>query len=179
MTRTNWLGIAALWCAAPPLGAQTCPFNLDSIAAKAKESVDISLDSNMLQLAGKFLSSANSGESDAKSLLNGVKAICIRNYEFAGEGGYTPDDLQRVRSQLRAPQWSRVVHTQEKAESSEIFTRTEGGKITGFAIIAAEAKELHVVYVDGPIDLDKLSQFGGKFGIPPIPATHGANKPSK
>jgi hypothetical protein len=179
MTRTNWLGIVALCCAALPLGAQTCPFKLDHIAAKAKESVDITLDSTVLQLAGRFLSSGDTNESDAKSLLNGVKAICVRNYEFAKEGEYTADDLQRVRDQMRPPLWNRIVHAQEKNESSEIFTRTEGGKITGFAIVAAEAKELHVVYIDGPIDLDKLSRFGGKLGIPPIPPPDAARKPSK
>jgi len=175
MKRTVWLGILVLCCAAAPLGAQTCPFNLDHIAAKATESVDITLDAATLKLAGQFLSNA----PDAKSLLAGVKAICVRNYEFAKEGEYTPDDLQRVRNQLRAPLWSRIVHTQEKDESSEIFTRTEGGRVTGFAIVAAEPKELHVVYIDGPIDLDKLSSFGAQLGIPPIPVPHGAPKPSK
>jgi hypothetical protein len=179
MTRTNWLGILILSCALAPLGAQTCPFNLERLAAKAKESVDITLDPAVLQLAGRFLSAGNPDESDAKSLLAGVKAICVRNYEFAKEGEYTPEDLQAVRNQLRAPLWNRIVHAQEKNESSEIFTRTEGGKVTGFAVIAAEAKELHVVYIDGPVDLDKLSRFGGKLGIPPIPAPDAARKPSK
>ena len=178
MKRT-WLAILALSCAAVPLGAQTCPFNLDHIAAKAKELVDVTLDSATLQLAGKFLSSGKTNESEAKSLLAGVKAICVRNYEFAKEGEYTPDDLQRVRNQLPQPQWNRIVHAQEKDESSEVFTRTEGGRITGFAVIAAEPKELHVVYIDGAIDLDKLSRFGGQFGIPPIPAPDAARKPSK
>jgi hypothetical protein len=152
---------------------------VDNLAAKAKEKVEIALDSSVLQLAGRFLSSGDKGQSDAKNLLNGLKAICVRNYEFAKEGEYTSDDLQRVRAQLRAPLWNRIVHTQEKNESSEIFARTEGGKITGFALIAAEAKELHIVYIDGPVDLDKLSKFGGQFGIPPIPASNGARKPSK
>jgi hypothetical protein len=179
MRRVNWFGILVLCCAATAAGAQTCPFNLDHVAAKAKESVDITLDSTVLQLAGRFLSAADANQSDAKSLLNGLKAICVRNYEFAKEGEYTPDDLQRVRNQLRPPLWNRIVNVQEKNESSEVFTRTEGGRITGFAVIAAEAKELHVVYIDGPIDLDKLSRFGGQFGIPPIPAPDAARKPSK
>ncbi|HMD71209.1 MAG TPA: DUF4252 domain-containing protein [Bryobacteraceae bacterium] len=179
MRRAIRLGILALCCAAVPLGAQSCPFNLDHIGAKAKELAEVTLDSATLQLAGRFLSSGKPEESDAKSLLNGVKAICVRNYEFAKPGEYTPEDLQRVRSQLTPPLWNRVVHAQEKNESSEVFTRTEGGKITGFAVIAAEAKELTVVYVDGAIDLDKLSSFGGKFGIPPIPAPDGARKPAK
>jgi hypothetical protein len=179
MKRTNWLGILLLSCAGVSLGAQTCPFNLDHLSAKASQTAEVTLDSATLQLAGRFLSSGKTHEGEAKSLLDGIKAICVRNYEFAKEGEYTPADLQRVRDQLRPPLWSRIVHTQEKNESAEIFTRTEGGKVTGFAIVAAEAKELHVVYIDGPIDLDKLSQFGGKFGIPPIPAPDAARKPSK
>jgi Domain of unknown function (DUF4252) len=179
MKRFRWLGILVLCCAATPLGAQTCPIKLDHLAAKAKNLVDINLDSSVLQLAGKFLSSGDANENDARSLLNGLRAICVRNYEFAKEGEYTAADLQRVRDQLRPPLWKRIVHAQEQSESSEVFARTEGGKITGLAIIAAEAKELHIVYIDGPVDMDKLSRFGGKFGIPPIPAPDATRKSPK
>jgi hypothetical protein len=179
MKRNTWLGIVVLCGAALPLGAQNCPFNLDAIAAKAKEMADVTLDSSTLQLAGRFLSSGKPNESEAKKLLDGVKAICIRNYEFAKEGEYTAEDLQKVREQLPAPLWNRIVHTQEKNESSEVFVRTEDGRMTGFAVISAEPKELSVVYIDGLIDLDKLSRFGGAFGMPPIPAPHGPPKPSK
>jgi hypothetical protein len=34
------------------------------------------------------------------------------------------------------------------------------------AIIAADRKELTVVHIDGPIDLDGLAKLSGNFGIP-------------
>jgi hypothetical protein len=179
MKRVIGLFAVALFCALTPLGAENCPFNLDQIAAKAKETVDVTLDSSTLQLASKFLSSGKAKELEAAGLLTGVKAICVRHYEFANEGGYAPGDVQRVRDQLRAPAWTRIVNVREQKESSEVFTRSEGGQVTGIALIAAEPKELTVVFVDGPIDLDKLSKFGGQFGIPPIPVPGAMRKPSK
>jgi hypothetical protein len=41
--------------------------NLDGLAPKAKESVEITLDSSMLQMAGKFLSSRKSDDAKVKN----------------------------------------------------------------------------------------------------------------
>jgi hypothetical protein len=156
--------------------------NLDGLAEKAKESVDITLDSNTLQLAGKFLSSPKkTGDAAVQKLISGLKAIVVKNFEFAQEGQYRQEDLQPIRAQLRAPAWSRIVSSKSGGESNEIYTKSEQGQIVGLAILAAEPKELTVVYIDGAIDLGSLSELGGRFGIPPnvIPGTNlvpGKNK---
>jgi hypothetical protein len=41
-------------------------------------------------------------------------------------------------------------------------------RIAGLVVIAAEAKELTIVNIVGPIDLDQLSRLGGQFGIPKV-----------
>ena len=57
MNRTICISLLALICAVEPLPAQI-KINLDGLAAKAKELVDVKLDSSMLRLAGGFLSAA-------------------------------------------------------------------------------------------------------------------------
>jgi hypothetical protein len=49
--------------------------NLDNLASKAKEVVDLLLDSSMLQTAGRFLSAEKSNEAKAKALISGLKGI--------------------------------------------------------------------------------------------------------
>jgi hypothetical protein len=167
--RTLALLIASL-APATRLAAQI-HIDLDGLASKAKESVEITLDSSMLQMAGNFLSSGKSDDAKVKSLISGLKAITVRSFEFAQEGQYRPEDLQPIRDQLRAPGWSKVVGVDNKAnrETSEIYTKTDQGKIVGVAILSAEPKELSVVYIEGTIDLAGLASLSGNFGIPPIP----------
>ena len=45
---------------------------------------------------------------------------------------------------------------------------TQGNIIKGLAVLATETKALTVANLVGPIDLDKLSQLEGRFGIPNI-----------
>jgi hypothetical protein len=79
--------------------------------------------------------------------------------------------LQPIRAQLHAPDWSKVVGVDRKADraTSEIYIKTDQGKIVGVVILNAEPKELSVVYIEGTIDLAGLASLGGNFGIPPIP----------
>jgi hypothetical protein len=147
---------------------------LDGLASKAKESVDITLDSNLLQMAGGFLAGAGKDGKDGKDaealkqLLAGIRAITVRSFEFNETGQYRMEDLEPIRAQLRTPGWNKIISSKSKEETSEIYTRTEQGKIVGFAIIAAEPKELTVVAIEGTINLNDLSKLKA-LGVPSIP----------
>ena len=166
------IGLIAGWTAAqmPAQSVQLRITGLDGLASKAKESVDITLDSNLLQMAGGFLAGNGKSKDDAqtKELLTKLKAITVRSFEFKEAGQYRMEDLEPIRAQLRAPGWSKIVSVQEKDELTEIYTRTEQGKVVGFALIAAEAKELAVIAIEGTIDLNDLSKLKG-LGVPSIP----------
>jgi hypothetical protein len=45
---------------------------------------------------------------------------------------------------------------------------TVGDAVQGLAILAAEPKELTVVNIVGPIDIEKISALEGNFGIPKL-----------
>ena len=161
-------------CAAAQLPAQLLQLRitgLDGLAAKAKESVDITLDSSLLQMAGGFLAGAGKDGKDGadiKGLLAGLKAITVRSFQFKEIGQYRMEDLEPIRAQLRTPGWNKIISSQSKDESSEIYTRIEKGKVAGFAIIAAEPKELTVVAIEGSINLNDLSKLKA-LGVPSIP----------
>ncbi len=145
-----------------PLSAQEFKFpeSLDKLAAKAKEKVSVSLDGNMLQFAGNFLSGKNSDEAKIKQLTGNLKGLYVRSFEFSKEGEYTDEDLAPVRSQLTSARgWSKIVDVAETGEHTEVYARKEGEKMVGMAVIAGEKTELTVVYIDGPIDLKQLTEL--------------------
>jgi len=141
-----------------------------NLGAHASETVDVTLDSNMLQLAAKFLSDAKGDEADARKLISGLKSIVVRSFEFEKAGEYSPTDVEAIRTQLRGPGWARIAGfaSRKEGENTEVYVKSENGKVGGLAVIAAEAKELTVVSIVGTIDPEQLGALAGKFGIPKL-----------
>ena len=104
-----------------------------------------------------------------KKLIEGLQGIYIKHFEFKRDNAWTQADLDPIRNQLHAPEWQRIVGVKdEDGEISEVYLRMEGDKNTGIAIIVAEPRELTVINIVGPIDLDQLSELGGHFDIPKL-----------
>lgn len=151
---------------------------LEKLAAKASEVVDVNLDGSMLKLAAKFINEDEDekGDAELKEMLQNLKGIYVKSFEFEKEGEYSDADVEAIRSQLHAPAWSRIVSVRSKTEgeNAEVYLMGSESNIQGLAIISAEPKELTVVNIVGPIDLDKLSKLGGHMGVPNIKLERGA-----
>jgi len=143
--------------------------HLDYLTAKASETVDVNIDERLMQLTAKWLSSQDDDEKAIKKLVNGLKGIYVKSFEFENAGEYSSADVESVRSQLRGPAWSRLVNVTSKRDGSvEVYLRMNGDQIGGLAVLSVEAKELTVVNIVGPVDLEKLSQLEGNFGVPEL-----------
>jgi len=165
------VGITLFTALAAGLGAQPFQLNLDALAAKASDHVDLSLNGPTLQFAAKFLDTGDSDEAKIKTLIAGLDGIYVRHFTFKAANAWSQTDLDAIRNQLRAPEWSRIVgvKSESEGEAHEIYLRTVDKKLAGVAIISAGPKEVTVVHIAGPIDLDSLAQLGGHFGIPKVP----------
>lgn len=154
---------------------------LEKLASKASQVVDVNLDAPMLRLASKFIGMDEDEKDDVelKQMLQNLKGIYVKSFEFDKEGEYSDADLEAIRSQLRAPAWSRIVAVRSKkeGENAEVYFLGSESNIQGLAIIAADPKELTVVNLVGPIDLDKLSELGGHMGVPQLKVEKKAAKP--
>jgi hypothetical protein len=143
------------------------PLDLDKLAARATESVDVTLDASMLQLASGFLSKEDRDEAQVKKLISKLKGVYVRSFEFDKEGQYSMADVDSLRAQLKGPAWSRIVGVKSvKGENSEIYLKKNGDAIAGLVVIATEPRELTIVHIDGPINPEELSELGGHMGIP-------------
>jgi Domain of unknown function (DUF4252) len=163
------LGLAAPAFAQEPARLQLP--NLDTVAKRASDTVDVTLDAPLLQLAASFMTGEDADEAAVKELLRGLKGIYVKSYEFDADGGYSPADLEGVRSQLGRGSWTRLVNVTSTKErsSSEVYAWMDQGVSNGLAIISAEPRELTIVNIVGRIDLEKLRRLEGQFGIPKMP----------
>ena len=142
---------------------------LDALAAKASETVDVNIDGSLMQLAAKFLSSKDADEAKVKELVNGLKGIYVKSFTFENEGAYSEADLEGIRSQLRNSAWNKLVNVNSKKEGSvEVYLMQSGSQVSGLAVLAAAPKEITVVNIVGPVDLEKLSALEGMFGVPEL-----------
>ena len=149
---------------------QQVKWNYDKLAARASDSVDVSLDGALLRLATKWLSDDDQDQAKVKKLVAGLQGIYVKTFEFKKEGEYSQADVDSFRAPLRPPEWQRIVgvHSNEDGENVEVYIKNGAKGIGGLAIIATEPKELTLVNIVGAIDLDALSELGGHFGIPEV-----------
>ena len=146
---------------------------LDALAAKASETVDVNIDGSLMQLAAKFLSSKDADEAKVKDLVNGLKGIYVKSFTFENEGAYSEADLEGIRSQLRNSAWNKLVNVNSKKEGSvEVYLMQSGSQISGLAVLASAPKEITVVNIVGPVDLEKLSALEGMLGVPELGIEH-------
>jgi hypothetical protein len=171
LVRSAALGLLLLISAAVPARAQDAKIQisqLDRFSDAADKVIDVTVDEALIKLAISALNPNRSvNEAKIKDILSGLKGIYVRRFEFEKEGGYTAADAESIRSQLNAPGWSRIANVRSKREGNyDVVIMSEGSVIKGLAVLAAEPRALTVVNIVGPIDLAKLRELEGKFGIP-------------
>ena len=157
-----------------PLRADAQQLKLDSLARlanSASQVIDVTVDEQLLQLASKFLSATRSSdEREIKELVRDLKGIYVKRFEFDSDGQFSNTDIEPILKQVRSSGWARIVGvtSAKQYKNIEVFIMTEGSIIKGLAIVAALPRELTVVNLVGPIDIDRLSRLQGQFGIPEL-----------
>ena len=143
--------------------------SLDHLAAKANQTVDVNIDERLMKLACKLFNETDADEEKVKKVIEGLKGIYVKSFEFDNPGEYSAADLETIRTQLRGPGWTRLVNVTSKKEGSvEVYLLFNGEQVGGLAVLAFEDKELTVVNLVGPVNLDKLAELEGQFGVPEL-----------
>ncbi|MGN6185447.1 MAG: DUF4252 domain-containing protein [Thermoanaerobaculia bacterium] len=154
--------------AAPAFAQQKINLDFPDLEERAEEVVDVTLDASMLRAAAKFLSNADPEEKAIRDLAANLQGIYVRSYDFGKEGQYDRKLVERIKSQL-GPTWKPLVTVRsKKKENVNIMADMRGEQIMGLVIIAAEPTEFTVVNIQGRIDMDRLAELEGHFGVPNI-----------
>ena len=130
--------------------AQTIDFNLDAVAAKAKEKAEITLEGPLLNLA------LQSASEKTKTAAANLSRLIVRHYEFDKPGQYSDAELENIRKQVST--WSRILNVKDSDESTQIYMLVQNGKPAAFLLISSKPKELTVVHAAGSIDLASLKE---------------------
>lgn len=149
---------------------------LDHLAARAVQTVDVTVDESMIHMASRFLNASKEDEAKLRDLLKQLKGVQVKVFEFDNPGAYTSADLDLIRNQLASPAWSKLATVRSKKQSGQgedvdVRLMLEGTMIKGIAVLVADPREIVVVNIIGPIDPEKISELNlleGRFGIPKI-----------
>ena len=71
---------------------------------------------------------------------------------------------------LGAPGWQQLVQVRSRKEQQrvDIYILVEQERANGLAIIASQPREFTIVNIVGSVDMRKLHELEGQFGIPKL-----------
>jgi len=151
--------------------AQTAKLQLDQLdllANRASETVDVKLDEHLMQTTAKFFSGKDPDDAEIRDLIKNLKGIYVKSFTFEKDNEYSPAELESVMSQLRGGGWNKIIGVTSKKDGDnvDVYLMSVGDQISGLAVVSLESKEVTIVNIVGPINLEKLSQLEGSFGVP-------------
>jgi hypothetical protein len=161
--------IAALLCPFEAL-AQGARIQLDQLAHladKSEETVDVTVDGEMLKQTAGFLAGKDANTEKLHETIKNITGIYVKSFQFKSPNTYSDADVQSVRKQVTGPPWSRIVSVREKGELTEIYFFREKDTTRGILVISAEPAELTVVNIVGDVNLASLASLGSV--IPKLP----------
>jgi len=115
-------------------------------------------------------------------LVTDLKGVYVRIFEFDAPGMYSEEDIKPLRDKLKLPGWSRLVNVRSRRaerQDVQVMLLNQGGKVKGLAILATGPKSLALVNIVGAIDLEKLRELEGEFGIPKMELEREKEKPKE
>ena len=159
---------AALAAAMLPLAwAQAAKLKMpdfSSLAGKAKESVDIDLDKDMIRNAMGFMA-GDKADPQLAEALQGLEHVMVKVFSFDQPGVYSMRDIEGVVKQVESGGWKKLLSVRDGEDRVEMWMR-DGTKDGGMFFVAAEPKELVMINIAGKVDLATMAKLQGHLGVP-------------
>jgi len=162
------LGVAALVIPAAAQNSLPLPSPVEKeLAARASNVTEVTLGKNMLAFAAKFMSGKDGDEATTRHLIESLDGIYVRDYEFDKEGEYSMVDVDKLRQYFETAEWSPIVRERDKknGETTDVMVKLVNGETHGMFILDAEAKELSIVLILGPVKVEDLAKLSGLGGL--------------
>ena len=139
--------------------------SFDDLQHKAIDSVNLTIDSTLLGLAGQFVPDSDPHSAELKKTLAGLKYVQVRSFRFDSDFAYSKSDIDSVRTQLAAPEWTRLVQVRDhnKNEDVDVYLALDQHVIKGVAIITSDPRKFTIVNVVGTVDMSQIAQLQKAF----------------
>src|SRR2546430_17560879 len=103
--------------------AQTAKLQLDQLdvlANRASETVDVKLDEHLMQTTAKLFSGKDPDDAEIRDLIKNVKGIYVKSFTFEKESQYSPAEVESVMTQLRGGGWSKIIGVTSKKDGDNV-----------------------------------------------------------
>jgi Domain of unknown function (DUF4252) len=143
-------------------------WKLDHLKGQVTRTVDIDIGPFGLALARWVMDKDDPDMAALRDTLKGCKAVHIRSYEFGSDFEYPRADIEALQSQLSGQGWTSLatVRDRKTKENVDVYIRLQREKVTGFVMLASEARGLTLVNVVGTVDLAAIQELRAHFGVP-------------
>jgi len=138
--------------------------DLSGLASKAKQSVDIDLDQDMLKSAVGFMA-GDHADPELAETLKGLQSLTVKVFSFDQPGVYSMHDIDGVVKQVEAGGWKKLMAVRDGEKSVQMWMH-DGDADGGMFFVAAEPKVLVMINIAGKIDLATLAKLQGRMGVP-------------
>lgn len=168
--RTGWMVALCLWPLVSTAQAARLKMpDFSSLASKATESVDISLDGDTLKNAGSFLGGGrHKDDPDIARLTRDLQGVYVKVFSFDKPGMYSTRDIESLVSQVESNGWKKLMSVRQKDERVEMWM-LGGDANGGMFFVSSEPKELVLINIAGKVDLDTIRKLQGHWGVPNMP----------
>jgi hypothetical protein len=151
--------------------------DLGSLASRAKQEVNISIDKSTLEWAIQGLNPKAEDANKLRELMKELGAITVQALEFDEEKAPSWDELVKAAGaamkQIDGPNWTPIVSVTGKEKGNPEFVRislfkNSAGEMGGLAVLVVEPTEVALVNLVGKVRLDQLALLGqilGKSGM--------------
>lgn len=141
---------------ADPQGKDELFAGTEIFAKGASNVAEINLDPSMMGMVNKKVPSDLAGK---------MSYMMIHTYSYDKPGMYRMEDVEVFRKKLTDGSWTCPIHVREKSGSTDICTRSGGGRdheTTELVILAAEERELTFIHMGGHMTMEDLMKIGMK-----------------
>jgi len=143
-------------------------FGKFSPPASGGEFVEIHIKSNLIAMAARLVEKS---EPDVAELIRGLQLIRVNVIGLDDENRAEMEKrIKKIRSELDAHGWERVVTAQKKDEDVGVYLKTRGADaVEGLAITVIEGnREAVLINIVGDIKPDKIAVIGERMNIEPL-----------
>ena len=176
--------LAAAGLAAAARAQQNSPLPLPpavekELAARASNVTEVTLGKNMLGFAAKFMNGKDQDEAATRHLVENLDGIYVRNYEFDKDGQYSMEEIDKLRTYFETGEWTPIVRSRERksGETTDVLLKMVNGETRGMFILSAEPRELSIVLILGPVNMDDLAKLRGINGLGMLGDMESPSKP--
>jgi MoaA/NifB/PqqE/SkfB family radical SAM enzyme len=135
---------------------------------KGGEFVEVQIRSNLIGLAARLIEKQ---EPDAAKLLRSIESVRV-NVIGLDEDNRAPmkERVERIRAELAAQGWERVVTAQKAGDDVGVYLKTRGqDAVEGLTVTVIEGgKEAVFVNVVGNVTPEQIAELGERLHVEPL-----------